>query len=434
MSTRKKRLLDAVSRSGKRGACRSRIVLGCGALIRLLMFVALVGPAVAALAQAAPGAIRDTGYQASWPAQAPAAFVSEGEVASGEAWSSPAGASQLEALRGRGDSPEVPSASEPVGQAPSPAARQQPNTAPVNEQTGILTPRGHFVLEPSVEYQYTSNSQVALIGFTIIPAITVGLIDIRQVKQSTVVGALTGRYGITNWLEFDVKVPYVYRDQQSITRPLATSSTTNEVFSATGHDIGDVEVALRYQFNQGGASTPYFIGSLRAILPTGKNPFEVSYAQTSSASADTLQQQELPTGAGFYGIEPGITAIFPSDPAVFFGGVNYLYNFARAVDKTIGGSYIGEVQPGDQISFNFGMGLALNARSSVSLGYQHTFIEKTEYNGAFPSDATTLQLGQLLIGYSYSFTPATSLNVSLGAGLTQDTPDVSLTVRVPIMF
>lgn len=44
------------------------------------------------------------------------------------------------------------------------------------------------------------------------------------------------------------------------------------------------------------------------------------------------------------------------------------------------------------------------------------------------------QLGTLLLGYSYRISERRSLNVSVGAGLTRDTPDVSLTVRMPTTF
>jgi len=40
----------------------------------------------------------------------------------------------------------------------------------------------------------------------------------------------------------------------------------------------------------------------------------------------------------------------------------------------------------------------------------------------------------LLLGYSYRLNAQRSLNVSLGAGMTRDTPDISLTVRMPINF
>lgn len=44
------------------------------------------------------------------------------------------------------------------------------------------------------------------------------------------------------------------------------------------------------------------------------------------------------------------------------------------------------------------------------------------------------QLGTLLLGYSYRLSDKRTLNVSLGAGLTRDTPDVSLSVRIPTTY
>jgi hypothetical protein len=38
------------------------------------------------------------------------------------------------------------------------------------------------------------------------------------------------------------------------------------------------------------------------------------------------------------------------------------------------------------------------------------------------------------MGFSYRLNPKRTLNVSVGAGLTRDTPDVSLSVRVPMSF
>ncbi len=51
-----------------------------------------------------------------------------------------------------------------------------------------------------------------------------------------------------------------------------------------------------------------------------------------------------------------------------------------------------------------------------------------------PPLALTVQLGQLLFGYSYKLSQKTTFNVSLGIGVTQDAPDVQMTVRLPIRF
>ncbi len=44
------------------------------------------------------------------------------------------------------------------------------------------------------------------------------------------------------------------------------------------------------------------------------------------------------------------------------------------------------------------------------------------------------QLGTLLVAYSYRLSDKKTLNISIGAGVTRDTPDLSLTVRLPMSF
>ena len=80
------------------------------------------------------------------------------------------------------------------------------------------------------------------------------------------------------------------------------------------------------------------------------------------------------------------------------------------------------------------MGLALNEKSSFSIGYDHSAVGRTLQNGEVLAGSVVTQLGTLLLGYSYRFNSSTTLNVSVGAGLTRDTPDVSITVRLPITF
>jgi len=58
-------------------------------------------------------------------------------------------------------------------------------------------------------------------------------------------------------------------------------------------------------------------------------------------------------------------------------------------------------------------------------------VGKTKQNGVTSPDSVRVQLGTLLLGYSYRLNPKQTLNVSLGAGLTRDTPDVTLSVRIP---
>ena len=80
------------------------------------------------------------------------------------------------------------------------------------------------------------------------------------------------------------------------------------------------------------------------------------------------------------------------------------------------------------------MGLALNDKASLSLGYDHSSIGRTRQAGVPVAGSVRTQLGTLLLGFSYRVNERRSLNVSVGAGLTRDTPDVTLTVRLPTTF
>lgn len=324
---------------------------------------------------------------------------------------------------------------QPVGQAPEKDSRQIA-VAPIFEQPGVLTPRGKFGLEPSLQYSYSSSNRVALVGYTIIPAILIGLIDVREVKRNTFTGTLTTRYGVTNRLEFEARLPYVYRSDTGVGREFLQGAASNTtVFDSSGHGIGDVEATARYQFNDGGSENPYFIGSLRFKSRTGKDPFEVETSRSVLGFRNDGVQTSLPTGSGFYGLQPALTVLYPSDPAVFFGTVSYLHSFARndvTRNTDTGPENLGRIAPGGIFGFNFGMGLALNDRSSFSLGYDHASVGKTKVQGQVASDSVRVQLGTLLLGYSLRLSAQRTLSLSLGAGLTRDTPDLTLTLRIPM--
>ncbi|WP_394781070.1 acetate kinase [Undibacterium sp.] len=329
---------------------------------------------------------------------------------------------------------------DPVGVAPERSSRQR-EVAPIFEQPGILTPKGKFALEPSIQYSYSSNNRVALVGYTVIPALLIGLVDVRQVKSNTVTGALTGRYGLTNRMELEMRVPYVYRSDSTVSREIFTGSATDNVFQTSGKAIGDVEVSARYQFNDGGADRPYFIGTMRVKSRTGKDPFEVvtdCVTRCVGNTTGTGLPMELPTGSGAYSLQPGLTWLFPSDPAVFFGSFSYQYNFKRnnVSRRVLNGEseFLGDIKAGDILGANFGMGLALNDKSSFSVGFDLNSVGRTKQNDVTVPGSVRTVLASLLLGYSYRYSDKTSFSMSIGAGLTRDTPDLTLTMRVPMSF
>ena len=169
--------------------------------------------------------------------------------------------------------PQVPD--KPAGQPPESATRP-PEIAQVTQYPGVLTPRGKFVLEPDLEYAHSSSDRVSVFGLTILPAITIGLIDINSVNSDLFIASLTGRYGLTDRLELEMKVPYVYRQDSTTARPLATPAAVDSVFNSEGNGLGDIEFTARYQLNRGGPGTPFYVGSLRFKTTTGTGPFDVT--------------------------------------------------------------------------------------------------------------------------------------------------------------
>ena len=296
--------------------------------------------------------------------------------------------------------------------------------ADVFEQPGVLTPRGTFVLDASFNYSQNSSNKVSIVGYTILPTLIVGRIEVSDSDRTTITVGLTGRYGITNRLEAEVRVPWVYRNDQISTRPIQDgASDDTEVLTLDGSAMGDIEAALRYQLNMD--SAPFWVGGLKVKSTTGKSPYDLELDTTTNTFTD------VPTGSGFWSVEPSLTMIYPTDPAVLFVNLGYIYNFEDTVDF---GDSEAEIALGDTISLGAGMGFAVNPNFSFSLGLAHKTILKSKVNGASADSAQLLQLDTISFGANLAINPKLSVNVSAAAGLTEDTPDFQLTIRVPYSF
>ncbi|WP_019449230.1 acetate kinase [Cupriavidus sp. BIS7] len=352
----------------------------------------------------------------------------------------PQGVQQVQAGQGEQQGESAPDSGQPVGTPPERDTRP-PAIAPIFDQPGVLTPQGKIVVEPSFQYSYSYGDTVSLVGYTVIPAVLIGLIDIRDIRTSTYVSAFAFRYGITKRLEIEAKVPYVSASSNTVSHEVFTGTAVDSAFTANGSGLGDVEATLRYQLNYGNEKMPYFIGWLRYKSNTGRDPFQVvtdCVTRCVGNTTGTGLPLSMPTGTGFQAIQPGITWLFQTDPAVLFGGFSYLHNFARddVYRNVLAGQQesLGKIAPGDMFEFNFGLGVALNEHGSFSIGYDQSIIWPTKQNGETIAGSVRITQGTLLVGYSYRFNNRYTLNLSVGAGLTRDTPDLTVTVRLPITF
>lgn len=317
--------------------------------------------------------------------------------------------------------------SRPVGTAPPASEPAAPQVRAIPELGGVLTPRGKLILEPALQFSNSQINRLTFIGVEILEAFQIGLLEAVDVDRDFFSASLTGRYGLTDRLELEAKLPYLYRkDRRVATIP----DVDGEAFSRTldGDGIGDLELALHYQLGWRWPANMYYVGNLRYKSVSGRGPFEVD------RNAEGIET-ELATGSGFHAVEPSLTLLYPSDPAVFFANLGYLWNIEDDVDKTFAQQTIGKVDPGDAIRLSFGMGYAVNPRASFTLGYKHDFIQETdtEINGVRLS-TSSLDVGAMLLGYGFQLTDQAAVNLNLELGVTADAPDVVMTLRLPYTF
>ena len=297
--------------------------------------------------------------------------------------------------------------------------KRRPEITVISDVGGVLTPRGKLVIEPQFEYIHASTRRFFFSGVEIVDAVLIGAIEAEDASRDTLTGAFAARYGITNRLEADVRVPYVYRDDNE-RDPVGGGDR-----GVTGDGIGDIEFGLHYQMNSGLNGWPFFIANTRVKTTTGKGPFDVDYDIEG-------RQKDLPTGSGFWSVEPSVTVIYPSDPVVLFGNLGYMVNFGDDVSKTVAGTVYQHVDPGDVVKLAFGMGIGLNRAISLSLGYEHDFVLGTKTETSVQTvKSEHLQVGSFLMGFSLRTSQRSSFNINLSIGATSDAPDVQMTVRAP---
>jgi len=228
-----------------------------------------------------------------------------------------------------------------------------------------------------------------------------------------------------------LKVPYLRRRDRVTSRIISQSEQQRSERSLSGDGIGDIELGFHHQFQRTSPSMPYLIANVVFKAPTGLSPFEVDRDERGLA-------EELPTGSGFWSVEPSVTAIFRSDPAVLYGSLGYTWNIRDDVRESVmtgaGPRRIGTVDPGDAIGLGFGMGLSLNETTSFSLGYSHRYVTRTQFELDTFGRTNPLQIGAFQFGLSSRLSNRTAFNMTLSLGVTEDAPDVRLNVRVPLTF
>lgn len=305
----------------------------------------------------------------------------------------------------------------------------------LSSKGGVLTPKGVLVIDPSIEYDYWNQNQVSISGFTIIPGITFGNINVQRVQANYVTTALTFRYGVTNRFEINLKLPLVYATGSTITQPLGPNA---QIFAprADAFAIGDVQGGASYQLNSGEDGWPIFIANALFKSATGTSPFDVPIYTTADPNGLYIAgiQKKLPTGTGFDTIEPNITMLIPTSPAVLFANIAYGVNLARGVEianRSGGAPTPATIGPGNFISGTFGVGFAVNDQTSMTFSYQQEHVWPTTENGAEVA-GSSFDFGTFNFGLGFAINRNITVNLGAGIGVGPNNPEARILIEVPI--
>jgi hypothetical protein len=224
-----------------------------------------------------------------------------------------------------------------------------------------------------------------------------------EIRRDILTANLVLRAGLPWESQAELRVPYVITDEEVTTTGLA-----QEDRDLSG--LGDIEIAFDKMLWRETSWVPQTVGSVRWKSTTG--------------SFDPALNEGLNGTAGFNTLQGELTAVKTQDPLVFFGSLSYNMAFSGETEA-------GLLDPGDTFGVSLGSLLAVSPETSLRLTLGQAFFQETEQNGSeIPgSDG----VGAVLeVGLASILSQSTLLDLSAGAGLTQNSPDYQIVVSLPI--
>ena len=169
--------------------------------------------------------------------------------------------------------------------------------------------------------------------------------------------------------------------------------------------------------------------SATARLPTGRSPFEV------------VDGQGLSTGSGYASGTLGVNLSKVIDPVAIFGSASVTYALpAKNLDQKRNGNTLYEVKPGQTFGFGVGFAYAMSYNITTTLSFQESISGATTLSyinaaGKAVENKTTSQTSAMMnLGLGVRVSPLTTVNFSVGIGLTSDSPDFTFGVNMPLNF
>jgi hypothetical protein len=357
------------------------------------------------------------------------AFVQLARAASGSGSPTVRAADPADAPKGEGGSPEreapastveTHAAAEADGSAgQDPGDADSPKSGPgqfeVEEDTAeralerTLTAAGALLLLPgsaelSTSISYTHGVEDTV---TILPPPPENLSASLKARRDVVRTELQLQIGLPYDSQIELGLPYSFVDQE-VFAELDFLAIDRE--SEWGHGIGDLRVGLAKGLLREGRWWPDAIARVFWDTDTGR----------------TRDGPVVLGRNGFNELGGSLTLTKRQDPLVFVGNVGYETSFEKY-----------NIEHGDRLNVLVGAFLAASPETSLRFVFQQGFtdevrINEPPFNGKLPaSDLTT---SVLTLGASSVIGRGVLLDLSVGAGLTDDAPDYTARLSMAWRF
>jgi hypothetical protein len=307
--------------------------------------------------------------------------------------------------------PASPAAEAPPSEAAQPAPAPAPGQFEVDEEaigralgqalvrTGaLLLPAGTVEIEPSLSYIRRESSTPVF--FPPGGGAPEQLAE-NVFRSNDLQAAATLRVGLPYDSQLDLFLPYRYQEISTATR-VGGAGRREDSIDISG--FGDLAIAF----------------TKALVRERGWRPDLFARVQWDADTGQTDDGFNL--GSGTNEIGGSVTAVKRQDPLVFIGT---LYHSAALEDDGF--------DPGDQTGLTLGTVLAASPETSLRFLLDQSFVGEAEFAGNKIPGSDQVA-ASLFIGASSVLGRRLLLDVSAGIGLTEDAPDYSITVSLPIRF
>jgi len=277
------------------------------------------------------------------------------------------------------------------------------------EKSYSLSKKGQYSMNYDFGYSFYRDKQIDIALEE--DGSSIQRLRIQDDAQHSFTNTIDVSYGLMDNLTINATLPLVYK--------MDTAGGKEAV------GLGDFAVGLRWQPVplKRGLPTTTFYSSLSTA--TGDSPYEVN------------QNTDLATGKGYYSLSAGVSMSKITDPIVMFGSAGITTgNGTGGLNQRQGNRILRSFSPGQTINTSFGFAYSLNYDVSMSASYQQSISMNARYafSDGVVLDAATQLSSVLNYTLSLRTSPKRVVNVSVGFGLSEDTPDVNLGFSMPLEF